>query len=346
MNTACPTCGKEALRDPDTMDTFVCSSWYFLRYLTPKNSEKPFDNELIKKYLPVNQYVGGAEHAVMHLLYARFFVKALRDCGLLSINEPFQKLIHQGVILGTDGNRMSKSRGNVINPEKYLEQYGSDALRLYLEFAFAYIDGGPWDDKGIEAITKFMQRVYRIIDDHEWIFKAHQKASSNSFHTKLEYTLHYSIKNISLDLDRFSFNTAIARIMELVNEVYAYANSTKKEDYNIPFIKEVLEILIKLLGPFAPCFAEELWHKIGHTTSVFLEKWPRHNEAILATAKLSIPIQINGKLRKVIEVDRDIPEEKLFELVFGDEHIQKHIQNKRIVKKIYIKDKLINLVIN
>ena len=225
MNTVCPVCGKPARRDPDTLDTFVCSSWYYLRYPDNKNEKEAFEPKLINKMLPVDKYVGGAEHACMHLLYARFIAKALRDMGYVKFDEPFTSLVHQGLILGPDGFKMSKNRGNVINPDTYVDEYGSDVFRMYLMFRFAFTEGGAWSDDGIKSIAKFLDRVERIV------LKSHSEAKKSSStpqseaDKELAYALNFCIKSVTSDFETFSFNTAIARLMELVNAMYKYESA-------------------------------------------------------------------------------------------------------------------------
>ena len=263
INTTCPSCGGPARRDSDTLDTFVCSSWYFLRYPDNKNDKEPFNRELINKMLPVDKYVGGAEHAAMHLLYARFFTKALRDMGYLDFDEPFLSLVHQGVILGPDGQKMSKSRGNTVSPDEYIEKYGSDVFRMYLAFGFSYVEGGPWSDDGIKAIDRFVNRIERLITKF-----ASEKGSAGSDQfgsdeKELNYVRHFAIKSATDDIEVFQFNTAIARIMELVNALYKY---DALENRNIKLMEDTIKDAILLLSPFAPHFAEEMWSFSAATT--------------------------------------------------------------------------------
>ena len=224
INTTCPKCGKPAKRDPDTLDTFVCSSWYFLRYPDNRNSEKAFDTKWINKMLPVDKYVGGAEHAAMHLLYARFFTKALRDMGYLDFDEPFLSLVHQGTILGPDGNRMSKSRGNTISPDDYISENGSDVFRMYLAFGFAYTEGGPWSDEGIKAIARFVGRVERLVETAAALDRSVEGEYGRE-EKELDFVRNTAIKGVTEDAERFQFNTSIARIMELVNALYKYESA-------------------------------------------------------------------------------------------------------------------------
>lgn len=307
MNATCPICGKPARRDPDTLDTFVCSSWYFLRYPDAKNEKEAFGKSLINKMLPVDKYVGGAEHACMHLLYARFFTKALRDMGYLNFDEPFRSLVHQGSILGPDGMRMSKSRGNVISPDGYIEKYGSDALRLYLMFGFSYFEGGAWSDKGFDGIVRFMERVERLIA--KVALYGNRTAKMSEREKELNYVRHNTIKKAGEDIDAFSFNTAVARIMELTNALVKYENGNHEK--NEAFMKETAMDLILTIAPLAPHFAEELHETMGEKTSVFLKPFPRYDETALVRDTVEYAVQINSKLRAKIAVASDAAKEEI-----------------------------------
>jgi leucyl-tRNA synthetase len=343
MNTTCPTCGAPAKRDPDTLDTFVCSSWYYLRYPDNKNSEEPFNKEWINKMLPVDKYVGGPEHAAMHLLYARFITKALRDCGYLNFDEPFKSLVHQGIILGPDGNRMSKSKGNVISPDDYIKEHGSDVFRLYLMFGFAYSEGGPWNDDGIKAVSRFVSRIERFIERFKEI-----KASGNSKddigkdEKELNYVRNFAIKSISEDAEKFQFNTSIARMMELVNALYKYDNEVEVK--NVKFLEEVLKDFLKVLAPFAPHFTEEMWEKMGYEYSVFNQKWPTWDEKALIKDVVEIAVQVNGKVRGKLEVPVDADEKSIESLALNDEKVKSYVEGKDIKKVIVVKGRLINIV--
>lgn len=341
LNTKCPKCGGEATREVDTMDTFVCSSWYFLRFPNPNVDEAAFDAETVKKWLPVDQYVGGAEHTVMHLLYARFFTKVLYDLGLINFDEPFKRLIHQGVIT-KDGNKMSKSRGNVVNPDKFIEKYGSDTFRMYMMFMGSYSDGGDWSDEGITGIERFLNRVWRMV---EMIDENPPEGTESKESKEVERIRHYTIKMVSNDLERFHFNTAISRIMELVNTMYLYIQNIPTSEQNKSIVIDARDTVIKLLAPFAPHFSEELWDRIGGEFSIFNMSWPEFDEA--KTEKTTIPmvIQVNGKVRSNIEVEKDSPDEQVLEQALNDEKISKYIEGKKIIKKIVVKNRLVNLVV-
>jgi len=267
INVTCPVCGGPAHREADTLDTFVCSSFYQFRYVDNKNSEKAFDKDLVNKMLPVDKYVGGPEHACMHLLYARFITKALRDMGYLNFDEPFLSLTHQGLILGEDGLKMSKSKGNTISPDAYIKEFGSDVFRMYLMFGFSYADGGSWSDDGIKAIGRFVDRIERAIDTgSDIVLKGNNnEAPLGPDEKELNYWRHFAIRGVTDDAEKLQFNTAIARLMELTNAILKYING---ENENSKFLKEVLVDYIKLLAPFAPHFAEEKWETLGMDYSV------------------------------------------------------------------------------
>ena len=305
MNVRCPVCGRPARRDPDTLDTFVCSSWYYLRYPDNKNSEKAFDREKIDKMLPVDKYIGGAEHACMHLLYARFFTKALRDMGYLDFDEPFLSLVHQGTILGSDGFKMSKSRGNVVSPDDSIEKYGADVFRMYLMFGFSYVEGGPWNDNGIESMAKFFDRVERLIRKGSGQDEARVSTEAQE---KLDYVRNNTIKCVSADIENFSFNTAIARIMEFVNAVYDYVNAGGATG---EFFEDCRKDLVRLLAPFAPHFAEELWEILGQKYSVFNQPFPVCNEDALVLKKVELAVQVNSRIRAKITVASDASREQI-----------------------------------
>jgi len=343
MNTVCPKCGKPARRDPDTLDTFVCSSWYQFRYPDNKNSEKPFDKTWINKMLPVDKYIGGAEHAAMHLLYARFITKALRDIGCLNFDEPFLSLVHQGVILGSDGEKMSKSRGNVVSPDKYINESGSDVFRLYLCFGFNYIEGGPWSDNGIKAIIRFLGRVERIIERLLELREEKSKQEVAKDEKELNYVRHVAIKGVTKDAEIFQFNTSIAKLMELLNALYKYDQDVKIK--NISYFEGVVQDLLKLLAPFAPHFVEEMWSVLGYEYSVFNQKWPVWDENALVKDNVELAIQINGKVKGRIEVSSTATNKEIEDIVMADKDTRAMIEDKNVVKVIVIKDRLVNIVV-
>lgn len=342
MNTTCPRCGNEAQRDADTLDTFVDSSWYFLRYPDNKNSAKAFDPELINQVLPVDKYVGGPEHACMHLLYARFVTKALRDMGYLNFDEPFLSLTHQGLILGPDGLKMSKSKGNTINPDDYIKEHGSDVFRMYLMFGFGYTDGGAWSDDGLKSIARFVDRVERLFEaSREAINSSSSKTTIDKAEKELNYWRHFAIRGVTADAEILQFNTAIARMMELTNALSKYINEESK---NGSFLKEVVVDFIKLLAPFAPHFAEEQWSLLGMGYSVFNQSYPAFDAAALIKDEVEIAIQINGKIKARINVPSDLNENSIKETSLSNEDVVKALEGKSVAKIIVIKGRLVNIV--
>ncbi len=343
MNCKCPKCGAKARRDADTLDTFVCSSWYFLRYPDAHNSKQPFDKELINKMLPVDKYVGGAEHACMHLLYARFITKALRDMGYLNFDEPFKSLVHQGVILGPDGNRMSKSRGNVISPDDYVRTYGSDVFRMYLMFGFSYTEGGPWNDAGIKTIAKFLEKVEKLI-------VAINELPDNKVNTfgrdekELNYVRNYTIKQVDRDMNSFSFNTAIARIFEYVSAITKY-NAIDNEIKNVSLLKDCNKDLLLILAPMCPHFAEELWSQLGNKKSIFTSEYPTFDEKALVKDEIELAVQINSKVKAKIIVSQDMTNEQIEEIAKTNPTIISLLDGKQVKKAIIIKNRLVNLIV-
>lgn len=344
VNTTCPHCGKPAKRETDTLDTFVCSSWYYLRYPDNKNTEAPFNPELINKMLPVDKYVGGPEHACMHLLYARFITKALRDMGYLNFDEPFTSLTHQGLILGPDGLKMSKSKGNTISPDDYIKEYGADVFRMYLMFGFAYTEGGAWSDDGIKSVNRFVERTERIIDTaREAISKGeNNKTTMDKAEKELNYWRHNTIKSVTDDTDKLQFNTAIARMMEFINALSKY---TQEKEMNLDFLKDVVSDYLRLLAPFAPHFSEEQWNLLGNSYSIFNEAWPKFDPKALVKDEVEIAIQVNGKIKNKIMVSSDLDEEGIKAAALADEKIIASTEGKTVVKVIVIKGRLVNIVV-
>ncbi|MDU5881288.1 MAG: leucine--tRNA ligase [Clostridium perfringens] len=344
VNTTCPHCGKPAKRETDTLDTFVCSSWYYLRYPDNKNTEAPFNPELINKMLPVDKYVGGPEHACMHLLYARFITKALRDMGYLNFDEPFTSLTHQGLILGPDGLKMSKSKGNTISPDDYIKEYGADVFRMYLMFGFAYTEGGAWSDDGIKSVNRFVERIERIINTaREAISKGeNNKTTMDKAEKELNYWRHNTIKSVTDDTDKLQFNTAIARMMEFINALSKY---TQEKEMNLDFLKDVVSDYLRLLAPFAPHFSEEQWSLLGNSYSIFNEAWPKFDPKALVKDEVEIAIQVNGKIKNKIMVSSDLDEEGIKAAALADEKIIASTEGKTVVKVIVIKGRLVNIVV-
>jgi len=343
MNTTCPKCGEPARREADTLDTFVCSSWYYLRYVDNKNKSEAFNKELVDTMLPVDKYVGGPEHAVMHLLYSRFITKALRDMGHLSFDEPFKSLTHQGLILGPDGQKMSKSKGNTISPDDYIVQYGSDVFRMYLMFGFSYSDGGAWSDEGIKSMSKFIDRVERNFHNIKDILQSSDNTSEVRAEEKeILYWNANTIKGVTEDSEKMQFNTAIARMMEFTNAIAKYV-SLKVHNHTI--LSEVTNDFLKILSPFAPHFSEEIWHMFGNETSIFNESWPTFNPEALTKDEVEIVIQINGKIKERIMIPTSASDEEIKKLSLENEDMQKHLEGMTIVKVIVIKGRLVNIVV-
>ncbi|MDA8611417.1 class I tRNA ligase family protein, partial [Candidatus Pacebacteria bacterium] len=324
MSVDCPKCGGSAERETDTLDTFVDSSWYYLRYTDPKNTEEFADQEKLKKWMPVDFYSGGAEHTTMHVLYSRFFNKFLFDQGLVKEKEPYVYRLNRGLVLGTDGNKMSKSKGNVIDPDGEVERLGADTVRNYLAFIGPYNEVGnyPWDPNGVVGIRRFIERVSYVSDKI--------KSSTDEGINKI---LHQSIKKVGEDAQRLKFNTAISQLMVLTSEIQKKGIS--KED-----AKKVAIIT----APFAPHVAEELWNSLGGEGSVHQQNWPEYDESVLKSDKLNLVIQIDGKVRDNIEVDLDTSEEEIKAISLENEVVKKWLEGKKPKKIIYVKNKLISIV--
>lgn len=335
VHVDCPKCGREAHREVDTMDTFVCSSWYFLRYPNPHLSDKAFDSEIVNKWLPVDQYVGGAEHAVMHLLYARFFTKVLYDLGLIDFDEPFTRLVHQGTITN-NGAKMSKSRGNVVNPDSFVQKYGSDTFRMYMMFMGSYEEGGNWSDEGITGMHRFVSRLWRLL--HTLVEEVPMGDESNEY-LKILRQQHYAVKYCTASLENFHFNTAISRIMELVNEIYLYLQNVSPNDRNKRLLTETIPVLLRLSAPFCPHMAEELWSVIGKPYSIFNEPWPEFDESFLNLDTINLGIQINGKIRGQIQIAADADDQTI--VAEAKVQVAKYLSGKQILKSIVIPKKLV-----
>ena len=345
MECTCPKCGGSATREADTLDTFVCSSWYELRYPDANNSKKAFESETINKMAPIDVYVGGKEHAAMHLIYVRFMTKALRDLGYLNFDEPFKRLVHQGMILGPDGNKMSKSKGNTVSPDEYIEKYGSDVFRMYLMFGFDYKKGGPWSEKGLESIVRYLSRIERIIETS--IVENYKNDKTNEAIGPKEKDLlrikNKTIKAMGEDIEKFQFNTAIAKAMELLNEINNYIRDNDKANKSL--VADTLETYIKLLAPLAPHFSEEQWEKLNHTTSVHKESWPEVNEQELSGGSIEIPIQVNGKLKATVQVDAEATPEEILKTIKSNSKVLKIFDEYEVKKEIYVPGRIFNIVV-
>ena len=351
--TTCPQCGGAARRETDTMDTFVCSSWYFLRYTDPHNADVPFAKAAVDYWMNVDQYVGGIEHAILHLLYARFFTKVLRDLGYVNVDEPFKNLLTQGMVC-MDGFKMSKSKGNIVNPETIINKYGVDTARLFILFAAPPDKDLEWSDQGVEGCYRFLNRVWRLVVQYQPIIKetANQTLPADlTAHWKgldaggkeMRRQTHSAIQKVTTDVGtRFNFNTAISTIMEWVNALYVYKEQPTAD---AAVGKEAIEAILLLLAPFAPHITEELWAEIGHTDSIHNQSWPKVDKDALVQAQKTIVIQVNGKLRDRMVVAADISKTELEKTALAQPAINEWIQGKNIVKVITVPGKLVNIVV-
>jgi leucyl-tRNA synthetase len=365
VNTKCPECGGPAKRETDTMDTFVDSSWYFFRFCDPKNTELPFDPELVGYWGPVDFYSGGVEHAILHLIYSRFFCRVFRDLGMTTLSEPFARLLTQGMVLN-NGQVMSKSKGNVVDPDDMIGKYGADALRLYVLFVAPPEKEIEWTDAGLEGSFRFLARVWRLVDSLcETIggegIPAPGETPLSDAERALRRKTHETIRRVTLDLDpRVHLNTAISAMMELVNELYAFCARTEcarsvtdapervghvDSAGTIAVLKESVEALIRLLAPFAPHMAEELWEQLGHTGGITAAGWPAYDEDVAKADEIVVPVQINGKLRARLTVPADTDEARLRELALTDAQVRQHIAGREVKKVVVAKGRLVSLVV-
>ncbi len=349
VNIKCPKCKGPATRETDTMDTFVDSSWYFLRYITPKFTDRPFDSDLVNKWLPVDQYIGGIEHAILHLLYSRFITKFLCDIGVINFDEPFKNLFTQGMII-KDGAKMSKSKGNVVSPDALIASYGADTVRLYTLFIGPPEKDAEWSDRGVEGSYRFLGRVWRLVEKGSGFRVQGSEKNKNCTLYPVPCTLkrkiHQTIKKVTEDLDGgFHFNTAISAIMELVNETYdAVGFRVQGSGFSNDILKKAIENIVILLSPFVPHIAEEMWRLLGKENSILKHKWPVYDKIAIVEKVLTIPIQINGKLRSKVEVPSDISDSSLKERVMADPKVKSWIAEKPVKKFIIIPKKLVNIV--
>ena len=341
--TACPCCGKEARREVDTMDTFVDSSWYFLRYIDPKNTVEPFSKEMVNKWMPVDQYIGGVEHAIMHLLYSRFFVKAFKSMGMVDFDEPFKNLLTQGMVL-MDGSKMSKSKGNTVSPLEIIDKYGADTARLFVLFAAPPERDLDWSEQGVEGCFRFLNRVYRLVDELAEVAKTNAEVKAVTKEDKaMRLVIHSTLKKVTADLsEKFGFNTAIAALMELINEMYKYKELDTRND---GIIREGIETIVTILAPFTPHIGEELWTMIGKEGSVFNISWPKYDESALVQDEVEVIVQVNGKLRDKISMDANIAREDMEKIALESEKVKAAIEGKNVVKVIAVPKKLVNIVV-
>lgn len=346
VNCTCPKCGGPAKRETDTMDTFICSSWYYLRYTDPHNTEMPFNRDKVNYWAPVDQYIGGIEHAILHLLYSRFFTKVLKDAGLVDFNEPFKNLLTQGMVI-KDGSKMSKSKGNVVSPEEIIAKYGADTARLFILFAAPVERDLEWSDQGVEGAYRFLNRVWRILGHFEDTIKAagdtYDIGALTSEEKELRRILHLTIKKVTDDVsDRFMFNTAISSIMELVNAFYAFQDS---KTVNGGLVREVSLNILKMLAPFAPHITEELWSRIVGQGSVHKQSWPQYDAAALVQSEVEIVLQINGKVRDKLVIAADLSREEMQRAALEQPRVQELTEGKDVVKIICVPGKLVNIVV-
>jgi leucyl-tRNA synthetase len=349
VNATCPKCGGPARRETDTMDTFVDSSWYFYRYTDAHNDKAPFDGKIADYWFPIDQYIGGVEHAILHLIYSRFWTKFMRDLGMITNDEPAERLFTQGMVI-KDGAKMSKSLGNVVSPDEMVARYGADAARLYSLFAAPPDRDLDWQDTGIEGIHRFLGRVYRFFVRNaqpghpDWNKAVPAELSPEA--RAIQRKLHQTIKRVSDDFQgRWHFNTCISAIMELVNVLYGAEEAIGKNAVPVPFLAEVQRTLVLLLAPFAPYLSHELWETVGEQSGLLRAPWPKYDAALAKEEEIEIPVQVNGKLRGRVLVPADAQESFVLERALADEKVQASIAGKQIVKKIYVPGKMVNLVV-
>ena len=343
LNTTCPKCGGPARRETDTMDTFIDSSWYFLRYTDARNDKEAFNKKIADYWMNVDQYIGGIEHAILHLLYSRFFVKVLHDLGLVEANEPFKGLLTQGMVL-KEGSKMSKSKGNVVSPEEIVNTYGADTARLFILFAAPVDRDLDWSDQGVEGSYRFLGRVWRIIDAYQQAAAKNVTGDLTKEETALRRELHRVIKKVTEDLDNnFNFNTAISAVMELVNAMYQHKD--KNESVNANLANELTRNLVLLLAPFTPHITEELWHELGQTDSVHAQQWPVYEEAALVVDEIELAVQVNGKVRDKIVVATSATKEEIEEQAFASDRVKEFTDGKTVAKVIIIPGKICNIVV-
>ncbi|SIN69821.1 leucine--tRNA ligase [Halodesulfovibrio marinisediminis] len=352
INCTCPKCGKPARRETDTMDTFVESSWYFARYTDAQNHEAPFTPEALNYWAPVDQYIGGVEHAILHLLYARFFTKALRDCDYLDFDEPFSNLLTQGMVL-MDGSKMSKSKGNVVDPTDMIARYGADTVRLFCLFAAPPERDFEWSESGIDGSFRFVNRIWRLIEELEGELLTAAPCSSTADDCtckeakNIRLKEHETVKKAGDDIEqRFQFNTAIAAVMELVNELYLAKDALKGDEKGRKVLSSAISTVINLMSPFTPHLCEEIWEMLGHTDRLVHAQWPTYSEEAMVKDVLTVVVQVNGKVRARLEVPAAASKDEVEELAKNDANVLKHIEGKTIRKVIVVPGKLVNIVAN
>jgi leucyl-tRNA synthetase len=343
----CPKCGKKARRETDTMDTFVESSWYFLRYACPHHNEAPLDREKVDYWMPVDQYIGGVEHAVLHLLYSRFFNRIMHELGFVGVREPFENLLTQGMVI-KDGAKMSKSKGNVVDPDYLIERFGADTARLFCLFASPPEKDLEWSDKGVEGSSRFLQRLWRLVmeraEELAKVEPAIVMESADGEVSRLLHVVHKTIKKVTEDVERFHLNTAIAAAMELVNSIHKFLEAGRTDREGMQALRGAIDHLILLVAPFCPHITQELWTALGHEGLLVGCPWPVPEEAYVREEVVTVAVQVNGKLRDTVEVERDMDETALKSLILSLERVQRHLADRRIRKVIVVPNKLVNLV--
>lgn len=352
VHTSCPRCGGPAERETDVMDTFVFSSWYFLRFASPHEDQAPFDPEAVRRWLPVDQYVGGIEHATVHLVYARFFTKVLQDMGLVDFPEPFPALFTQGMIY-KDGAKMSKSKGNVVTPDELCDQYGADTARLFVLFVGPPEQDAEWSAEGVEGSYRFLGRVWRLVGQHLDSLREHRGGplphNLSSPQRAIRRKVHQTVERVSRDIDqRFHFNTAISAIMELVNELSSFRDGWEggPSEGDALVFGEAVDVLLRLLSPFVPHLAEELWHRLGHEDSVCIQPWPTFDPELAKAETITLVVQVNGKVRDRIEAPADLDDDSLRERALASPAVARHTAGKEIVRVVVVPNRLVNVVAN
>ncbi len=346
-DTVCPVCGGHAVRETDTMDTFMCSSWYYLRYSDARNSEKCFDKELVDKWLPVDQYVGGIEHAILHLLYSRFFTKALHDLGLIGFDEPFKNLLTQGMVL-KDGSKMSKSKGNTVDPDEIFKNYGADTARTFILSDSPPARDFDWSDAGVEGCYKFLNRVWRLVSTNQEKITFNYKVpeTRTKANDDLVRMVHISIKGITNDISNdFQFNTVISKYRELANYISDWTNKAQWNDEDKNVFSFAILTLMKLMSPVAVHMTEEVWTSLGAKTSIHDEKWCEYDENLAKASSITLVVQINGKVRDKIEVDEALDQEELKKIALESQKVKDATEGKQVVKVIVVPKKLVNIVV-
>ena len=347
-DTVCPVCGGHATREMDTMDTFICSSWYYLRYADANNDKECFNKDIVNKWLPVDQYVGGIEHAILHLLYSRFFTKALRDCGLLNFDEPFANLLTQGMVL-KDGSKMSKSKGNTVDPDEIFENYGADTARLFILSDSPPARDFDWSDAGVEGCYKFLNRVWRLVASNAENINLNYSLGSNlaKDNDDLVRTVHMQIKGITNDItNEFQFNTVISKYRELVNAIYDWqAKKPQLNDEDKNVLSFAVVSMLKLMSPVAVYLTEEAWHDLGGEGSIHDQPWCKWDENLAKSSSMTLVVQINGKVKDKMEVDAEISKEEMEKQALNSDRIKELIDGKTVVKVIVVPKKLVNIVV-